>query len=257
LPHISLLGRISFDTPVTPTRIPLQLAELRERATAFTLTFDRDGALTGLNMDRGHPRASIFTWHRVWEQLESIAQAENRTLQANATWSGSDGVQGDVVVDAGGRLHLTAEADRRRPTPHPSTGPDASPSPDITISPFSAGSSTEFAVTCSAHGHLDHTLSHPQAEEARDRHLLDQHTPTPLPLGRTPAAERLLPRARKHLDRAAETLRRARTEPEGTSDLLQEARAEAAWAATLLALQDGLLLEDLVHVLIEQTAESR
>ncbi|MFI1203552.1 hypothetical protein ACH4VR_29670 [Streptomyces sp. NPDC020883] len=213
-------GTLTFNQRIPINAITEQYALLQE-SDLFTLTTEptADGpALTGMTLDYDGGSmlgwAKPFRWDTAFSIMEGLARTHHRALTANnITWRG-DGDEGISIVDAGGLLHHittvahtytledTTEPDdhyARRCTCYATPAPGSwirddqiTPHDQVRTQPRQAGPFTDYQVICDAHGEVACTTAREIADYRRERHLLAEHTPRPLPLVGTQRAARSL-----------------------------------------------------------------
>ncbi|MER6123277.1 hypothetical protein ABT173_11515 [Streptomyces sp. NPDC001795] len=274
-----LTGSVAFDAPVPLSSVEAEYSEILRSQLAVP-TYAGDGtvpALTGVEFTDPDAWWDCGVWFGILHTLETIARRHSRTLSANASFASDGRGRGHLLVDAGGHFHLCAEGDdaeshRTRMCtsclhcypPHADGTfevAEESENDTVRLSAASAGPFTNFLVHCDDHGEVACPPSHKEALFRREQHLLEQHTPHPLPLGAVAASDVLGQDFLNHIAFAARQLRDARyyVRQEGMGGGAvrprNEARAAARRAlAELPELPPEQLTELLLQLLVEQHA---
>ncbi|MFD3422076.1 hypothetical protein [Streptomyces decoyicus] len=106
--EIRYTGRIDFDEPVSTSAIGAELQVLHdlEQKELSSLTYTLRGDPAGLVADDRHDFGSTHQWAYALYLLETIAESQQRCLDAEATWVSDPGpFSGTLVVDSVGRFH--------------------------------------------------------------------------------------------------------------------------------------------------------
>ncbi|MFF4205559.1 hypothetical protein ACFYZ8_33480 [Streptomyces sp. NPDC001668] len=268
---ISITGRVTFDTAVPLEAIGQELEHLRrlENDDQFTLTYTTDGlALAGLEAGPQHMAGSHGVWDGALATLSDIARRQRRTLHAEATWISEPGpYRGVLVVDAGNRFHHVpddegAAAHRERSCDCYGSGPgrvrpeDVTDDPSVRIDEVGAGPFTDHIVVCDRHGEVAALTSRSGAVDAREAHLLEKHTPEPVPLGQQAALDLLPMDLRYHIVQAAKQLGSLSPYLPGSLALRADARSHARKARqvidSLTEQSSADVVGQLVDALVEQ-----
>jgi len=216
-------GSVTFDIAVPLDAIASELADLLASGTVAALYVGSGPrrALTGVegaNDEDGW--AWSETWHEIQWMQESIARRHGRTLHSAATYDSDERGSGTLVVDHGGRFHDCRDGED--PESHRTRACDCFPVSEpgdtlfavaevtdndrVTIAEVPAGPFIDFPVICADHGDVACPTSRREAVFRREAHLVDAHTPSPLPLAAVPALAELPARVLDHIRQAADEL---------------------------------------------------
>jgi len=277
--HMLITGSITLTPPVPLTAIEMEHNRLLD-SSLVTPTYTGTGTVPALAAvaftDEG-AWLNTDIWFGVLYTLEAIARRHSRTLTSTASFDSDTRGRGHLLVDAGGHVHLDADSDdadshRTRTCLYclhcyPSDTDSAfevikvTENDGVCLAETPAGPFTDFAVHCDEHGETACLPSRREALFRREQHLLEQHTPHPLPLGPVAARDVVGHEVLEGLAQAARLLRVARyyiREGRGGGAVTPytAARASARRAlAALPRLDPEQLTELLVQLLVEEGAD--
>jgi hypothetical protein len=274
--EIVFTGRVTFDTAIPVNAIPQDLKNLHllEHDNLFTLTYSSvDGgdaaALTGLEAGAQNRSGSSCVWDEALATLSDIARRHQRSLRSDAVWASDPGpFLGTLVVDAGNRFHQVPEdedpgAHRDRVCDCLGSGSaqvrpeDVTDDATVRIDEEPAGPFTDYIIVCDIHGEVANRTSRSGAVDAREMHVLQDHTPSPVPLEQRAALDLLPLAVRDHVIEAAKTLSRISPPYYDALALRAQARSQALQArhaAAALAKDNPNVLGLLLDALVEQLA---
>ncbi|WP_327359734.1 hypothetical protein [Streptomyces sp. NBC_01304] len=273
---LSLTGSITLDPPLPVSEFGPAYTKLLNSGLALP-TYSGDTtvqAMTGVTFPEDVSADAGF-WFTMLRRLEDLARQHARTLASAATYTSDERGRGGLLIDGGGHFHLVRDEEDRGlhlartcefclHNYHYRAGAfdvEATDDDQVRLGETVCGPFTVFPVLCDQHGEIACPPTRPEALFRREQHLIEKHTPRPLPLGAAPVEDRLLEEVLEHIAEAGRQLRDARHfagqagRAGGAVRRRDVAREHVRQAvAALRAHPAPDVCEALVHLLVEHRA---